>query len=83
MTFMVTIGHGLTRLWSFKIVRDIWTGSSTDLHRSVRILVHFMQFQIRRQTRHQPYGPWEHVPDHIWTDQASPDPEEDVDDTCL
>ena len=75
--------HIFARLWTFKIVRDIWTGSSTDLHRSVRILVHFMQFQIRRQTRYQPYGPWEHVPGNIWTDQPSLDPEEDVDDTYL
>ena len=65
----------------FKIVRGIWTRGST--HDNVRMTVRFMQFQIRCQTRYQPYGRWEHVPDNIWTDEASPDPKEDVDDTYL
>ena len=33
----------------------------TELHQSIRILLHFTQFCIRRQVRHPPYGPWEYV----------------------
>ena len=40
-------------------------------HQSVRILLHFTQFCIRRQVRHPPYGPWEHVPPQVWTDQSN------------
>ena len=31
-----------------------------QLHRSVRILLHFAQFCIRRQVHRPRYGPWEH-----------------------
>ena len=60
------------RLWHWGLVRNIWRGSPNELHQSVRILLHFTQFCIRRQVRHPlPYGPWEHVPPHVWTDQSN------------
>ena len=49
------------RLWHWGLVRNIWRGGPNELHQSVRILLHFAQFCIRRQVRHPPYGPWEHV----------------------
>ena len=52
--------HIFTRPWSYKVLRDIWMGSAQDLHSSMHILLHFTQFQIRRQTRYQPYSPWDH-----------------------
>ena len=42
-------------------------GSGTELHEYVRILLHLQQFLIRRQVQYPPYGPWEHVPTHVWT----------------
>ena len=51
------------------------------------ILLHFTQFCIRRQVRHPPYGPWEHVPPHVWTDQsnsaATQDEAEDEAEVCV
>ena len=75
------------RLWHYGFVRNIWRGCPNELHQSVRILLHFTQFCIRRQVRHPPYGPWEHVPPHVWTDQsnsaATQDEAEDEADVCV
>ena len=75
------------RLWHWGLVRNIWRGGPNELHQSVRILLHFTQFCIRRQVRHPPYGPWEHVPPHVWTDQsnsaATQDEAEDEAEVCV
>ena len=42
-----------------------------EFHRSVHVLLQFTQFCIRRQVRGPPYGPWDHVPPHVWTDKAT------------
>ena len=75
------------RLWHWGLVRNIWRGGPNELHQSVRILLHFTQFCIRRQVRHSPYGPWEHVPPQVWTDQsnsaATQDEVEDEAEVCV
>ena len=75
------------RLWHWGLVRNIWRGGPNELHQSVRILLHFTQFCIRRQVRHPPYGPWEHVPPQVWTDQsnsaATQDEAEDEAEVCV
>ena len=57
-----------------------------ELHQSVRVLLHFKQFCIRRQVCHPPYGPWDHVPPHVWNDKsnsaATKDEGEDGADVC-
>ena len=60
-----------SRLWHLGLVRNIWCGSPSELHQSVGILLHFMQFCIRGQVHQPPYGPWEHVPPHVWTDKSN------------
>ena len=47
-------------------MRNIWRGIGTTLHKSIRVLLHLTQFYIRRQVRYPPYGPWPHVPPHVW-----------------
>ena len=42
------------RLWHWGLVRNIWRGVPNELHQSVRILLHFTQFCIRRQVRRPP-----------------------------
>ena len=59
------------RLWHWGPVRNIWRGGPNELHQSIRILLHFTQFCIQRQVRHPPYGPREHVPPQVWTDQSN------------
>ena len=75
------------RLWHWGLVRNIWRGGPNELHQAVRILLHFTQFCIRRQVRHPPYGLWEHVPPHVWTDQSNPaatqDEAEDEAEVCV
>ena len=75
------------RLWHWGLVRNIWRGGPNELHQSVRILLHFIQFCIRRQVRHPPYGPWKHVPPQVWTDQsnsaATQDKAEDEAEVCV
>ena len=45
----------------------------------MRVLLHLQQFLIRRQVRYPPYGPWEHVPAHVWTAPTQEDnDDEDV-----
>ena len=48
--------------WHWGLVRNIWRGNGTTLHKSIRILVHLTHVCIRRQVRYPPYGPWPHVP---------------------
>ena len=75
------------RLWHWGLVRNIWRGGPNELHQSVRILLHFTQLCIRRQVRHPPYRPWEHVLPHVWTDQsysaATQDEAEDEAEVCV
>ena len=54
--YRVRIEHLFGQLW------HIWRGSPDELHQSVCVLLHFMQFCIRRQVHHPRYGPWDHVP---------------------
>ena len=52
---------------------------SVELHEYVPVLLHLQQFLIRRQVRYPPYGPWEHVPAHVWTAPTQEDnDDEDV-----
>ena len=66
-------------MWHWGIVWNIWRGSGRELHEYVRVLLHLQQFLIRRQVRYPPYGPWEHVPAHVWTAPTQEDnDDEDV-----
>ena len=53
-------------LWHWGLIRNIWLGGPNESHQSVRILLPFTQFCILRQVRYPPYGPWKHVPPHVW-----------------
>ena len=77
------VEHLFAHLWSWRVVRDIWLGSHQDLHANTRILLHFSQFMLRRQKRYQPYGPWEHIPSSIWTEEEAPEVDEEEEDTFL
>ena len=58
-----------------------------ETHTLRYILLHFTQFCIRRQVRHPPYGPWEHVRPQVWTEQsnsaATQDEAEDEVEVCV
>ena len=54
------IEHLLAQVWHWGIVRNIWRGSSTELHEYVCVLLHLQYFFIRRQVRYPPYCMWEH-----------------------
>ena len=61
---------------------------ANGLHQFVRILLYFTQFRIRRQFRYAPYGPWDHVSPHVWTDVDDSDcpttnVDNDVADVCV
>ena len=78
--YRARIEHLFARLWHWGIVRNIWRGSGTELHEYVRVLLHLQQFLIRRQVRYPPYGPWEHVPAHVW---AAPTQEDNDDEDVV
>ena len=79
--------HLFGQLWHWGLVRNITLGDPNELHQSMRVLLHFTQFCIRRQVCHPPYGPWDHVPPHVWTDKsnstATQDEGEDEADVCV
>ena len=75
--YRARIEHLFARMWYWGIVRNIWRGSGTELHEYVRVLLHLQQFLIRRQVRYPPYGPWEHVPAHVWTAPTQEDNDDD------
>ena len=66
---------------------NMWLGGPNGLHQSVRVLLHFTQFCTRRYVRYPPYGPWDHVPPHVWIDKsnsaATKDEGEDEADVCV
>ena len=64
-------------MWHWGIVKNIWRGSGTELHEYVRVLLHLQQFLIRRQVRCPPYGPWAHVPAHVWTAPTQEDKDDE------
>ena len=78
--YRARVEHLFARLWQWRIVRNVWTRSATELHGHVRILLHLTQFCIRRQTRYQPYGPWLHVPESVWAQEEATVVEEENDD---
>ena len=78
--YRARVEHLFARLWQWRIVRNVWTRSATELHGHVRILLHLTQFCIRRQTRYQPYGPWPHVPESVWAQEEATAVEEENDD---
>ena len=78
--YCARVEHLFARLWQWRIVRNVWTRSATELHGHVRILLHLTQFCIRRQTRYQPYGPWPHVPESVWAQEEATVVEEENDD---
>ena len=78
--YRARVEHLFGRLWAWKVVRNTWTGSPHDLHATTRILLHLTQFLTRRQTRYQPYGPWPHVPESVWAQEAAVDHDEENDD---
>ena len=78
--YRARVEHLFARLWQWRIVRNVWTRSATELHGHVRILLHLTQFCIRRQTRYQPYGPWPHVPESVWAQAEATVVEEENDD---
>ena len=60
-----------TRLWHWRLVRNMWRGGPDELHQSVRILLHLSQFCTRRQVRNPPYGPSDHVLPDVWMDESN------------
>jgi hypothetical protein len=63
--------HLFGQLWHWGLVRSMWHYGPYELHQSVRVLFLFGEFCIRRQVRRPPYGPWDHVPPHVWTDKSN------------
>ena len=77
--YRARIENVFARMWHWGIARNIWRGSGSKLHEYVCVLLHLQQFLIRRQVRYPPYGPWEHVPAHVWTAPTQEDnDDEDV-----
>ena len=54
-------------------------GKPDVLHQTVCDLLHTVQFCENRKVRYQPYGPWEHIPDGIWSSQCIAIPSEEQD----
>ena len=75
--YRAQIEHLFARMWHWGIVRNIWRGSGTELHEYVHMLLHLQSFFIQRQIRYPPYGPWEHVPAHVWAAPTQKDDEEE------
>ena len=46
--YRARVEHLFAWLWQWRIVRNAWTHSTTELHGHVRILLHLTQFCIRR-----------------------------------
>ena len=77
---LLSRGYGLIKpqiVWAFVALGlrlehwNIWRGGPDELHQSVRGLLNCTQFCIQRQVHHPTYGPWDHVPPHVWTDKSN------------
>ena len=87
-TIPLRLDYPFARLWHWNVILDIWMIYALhlpiyDLHANTRILLHFTQFQLRRQKVYQPYKPWEHFLSSIWRDEEAPPLEPYSDNACL
>ena len=71
--------HICAQLWQWKVVRNVWQGGEQELHETMRILLHMEHFVNNRTPRYQPYGPWPHVPEGLWSQKANEVLAEEVD----
>ena len=60
--YRARVEHLFGPLWHWVMVRNIWRGNGTTLHKSIHLLLRLTQSCIRRQVCYPPYGPWPHVP---------------------
>ena len=81
--YRARVEHLFAQLWQWKVVRNIWQGGETELHETMRILLHMEQFVNSRKVRYQPYGPWPHVPEGLWTNTPLVIPTEEGDDESV
>ena len=61
------IEHLVKQLWHRGLVRNIWCGGPDD----ALVRACFVAFYLWRQVHHPTYGPWDHVPPHVWTDKSN------------
>ena len=73
------VEHIFAQLWQWKVVRNVWQGGEQELHETMRVLLHMEQFVNNRKLRYEPYGPWPHVPEGLWSQKANEVPGEEVD----
>ena len=77
--YRARVEHVFGHLWHWGIVRHVWVGKPDVLHQTVRVLLHTVQFCKNRKVQYQPYGPWEHIPEGIWSDRPIVIPSEEQD----
>ena len=70
-------------LWQWKVLHNVWQGGETELHETIRILQHMEQFVASCKVQYQPYGPWPHVPEGLWTNNQVVIPPEEGDDESV
>ena len=55
------IEHFFGRSWLFGVMKNIWQSDAATLTKRVRILLHFMNFDLKRGFTYRPLGPWDHI----------------------
>ena len=55
------VEHLFGRLRSFAL-NNIWQGDATSLAKRLRILLHFVNFDLKRGFTYRPLGPWDYFP---------------------
>ena len=54
------VEHMFARLWPFGLMKHIWQGDLATLTKYLRILLHFVNFDLKRGFMYRPLGPWNH-----------------------
>ena len=64
--FRARIEHVFSRLWPFGLVKHIWRGKGTEgacqLQRRMTVLLHFLNFSLKRRLLYEPPGAWPLLP---------------------
>lgn len=64
--FRARIEHVFARLWPFAIMQHVWRGKGLDagceLQRRLHVLMHFMNFSLKRRVLYEPAGVWPLLP---------------------
>ena len=58
--YRARVEHMFGILWHFALFKNIWLGDVATLTKRLKVLIHFVNFSLKRGFTYRPLGPWPH-----------------------